>query len=439
MNYDLQNPSVSILIFALAGHNPQNESELFCNIVAQHDEFALTREIKTEGFLKYTGQRLDQKICQMTWTLAQDSHLIRLTLTQPGEHTPSSWDLLRTSIQDTADSLLENIEKDNRLAVTYLYQTTLKEDADIKELPEWFLEEVKEGDNGLTNSSAGYFGWLWILDDIDSDMQNSFGLSERRLVFLIPTSRISSIEKTLIAPLDQGIARIELYLQKGLYHWRSYLAVRAEFIKLRSDLESSIDLVLKALDLSLPYREQQEMEEIAHMMMALLKTKGHVQILRNSLENNVRNCNRHIDAIKLDSILYEQSIARLQNGMTQIDIDMRYIDATFDTVKTIREIQHDTEASRIGRSSFLLSGAAALLAAVTIFNSFLDIWDLAIGGTGLNLPNPAWRVFLGITVAINLPLAAYWWMEQRKKRALVASALVVLAILGAVIVMYGFL
>ena len=67
------------------------------------------------------------------------------------------------------------------------------------------------------------------------------------------------------------------------------------------------------------------------------------------------------------------------------------------------------------------------------FNSFLDIWSLAVGGTGFSLPPPWLRMVLGFLAAVGWPLGAYWAIERRKVPAAVALGAGLLTVVLAVV------
>ena len=124
--------------------------------------------------------------------------------------------------------------------------------------------------------------------------------------------------------------------------------------------------------------------------------------------------------MKLEAPLYLSQVQRLERWAEQIRTDLRYAEATLRTVQTIQDIERGEETMRLERSSFLLGGAAALLAGVAIFNSFLDVWNLAVADSSLHLPSPLPRVVLGLAAAVGWPLAAYWAVERRWLRAALA-------------------
>lgn len=91
------------------------------------------------------------------------------------------------------------------------------------------------------------------------------------------------------------------------------------------------------------------------------------------------------------------------------------------------------EAGRLERAGYLMGGAATLLTAFAIFNSVMDIWVLAVEGSAVKLPAPWLRVLLAIVSAVAFPMSAYWAMERRTRRAVLALSVGLLALVAAVI------
>jgi hypothetical protein len=83
-----------------------------------------------------------------------------------------------------------------------------------------------------------------------------------------------------------------------------------------------------------------------------------------------------------------------------------------------QEMQRGIENNRLQRASVMLGTAAALLAGITIFNSFLDIWSLTLEGSGWSLPPMGLRMGIGLLAGVSWPLATYWAIERRRNRVI---------------------
>jgi hypothetical protein len=192
---------------------------------------------------------------------------------------------------------------------------------------------------------------------------------------------------------------------------------------------------LRTLDFSQLHRERLELEQIAREMMVFLAFLGQAEVLLNSLKSNYRMLQERLADVGLDgenAPHYAWQVRRLERASEQIALDLSYAQATLQSVRPIQDIQRGIETMRMGRASVLLGGAAAVLAGITIFNSFLDIWDLAVKESGLEMPAPWWRATLGALAAISWPLGAYWAVERRMGRAVIALGVGVAAVILAV-------
>jgi uncharacterized protein (DUF849 family) len=159
-------------------------------------------------------------------------------------------------------------------------------------------------------------------------------------------------------------------------------------------------------------------------------------VLLNTLCNNRSAYNDHLQRVHLQTPLYDKEDEILERAVQQLESDLRNAQVVVESTTVFQDIQRGVESSRLERASFLMGASAGLLAGIFTFNSFLDIWSLALEGSGLLLP-PVWvRILLGIIAGVSLPLAATWIVARRKRPAALAIILGFSSILLAVVTTY---
>ena len=118
---------------------------------------------------------------------------------------------------------------------------------------------------------------------------------------------------------------------------------------------------------------------------------------------------------------YEKQQAWVTRQVEQIENDLQNVDVVQESVYLIQDIQRGAEASRFERASYLLGYTAALLAGISLFNSFLDIWSLVLENSPWMLPAAWLRITLSLVASVAIPLAATWLIARMKWHALIAS------------------
>jgi len=432
----LYKPGVSALFLFSVGEVGSGEAEPLCQPWEANDQLALGLEVDEPACRRYTGQAQDGTPCQLTWGLAHDTHLLRLTLSLPGTQTPAAWVKLRRLL-DEATAKARNRPDDPRpWAVTYLYHALVRAGAQETEVRVCVTDPAGLGldPDDASRADQTPYGWLWEAREGEKAAAEEVGHCwQRTLVLLTPQDRADRVRAFFLNPLTQGFARIELYLQKGKHHTRQHEVIRKALQRAGAELQDKMLAALHTADFGQLYSEQLELEEIARRLMRFLAQKAQAEILLNSLRSNLRALTDHLERVKLRTPLYARQAARLARHIEQLESDLRNTQVVSESTYAFQDIQRGVEAARLERSSVLLGGAAAVLAGVTIFNSFLDIWSLAVERSGLVLPAPWLRVGLGALAAVGWPLGAYWALERRKGRAAAALLVGFLALALAVI------
>jgi hypothetical protein len=437
----LHEPAVSMLLLFSVEDARSEEAEPLCRPWEGHDWLALELEADEPDCQRYVGQMRDGTPCRLTWGLAHDTHLLRLTLSLPGAQTPAAW----AKLQRLLDTVVERAWEDgpegpypcHPWAATRLYHALVSASTETDEVQTVVSDPAGLGldSDDAERADPTPCGWMWSMRAGWESMTAGEGARYwvRSLALLTPQDRANRVRTFYLDPLTQGFARIELYLHKGLHHARQHEATRAELEGAGIELQNAMLVALRTTDFSQLHREQQELEEIARRLMDFLAQKTQAEVLLNSLRCNLQAFTEHLERVKLESSLYAGQAARLARHIEQLESDLCNARAVSESTYVFQDIQRGVEAARLERASFLLGGAAAVLAGVAIYNSFLEIWKLVVEGSGLELPWPWLRVVLGTLAAVSWPLGAYWAVQRRKARAAVALFVGLLTVAAAVI------
>jgi hypothetical protein len=433
----LHDPAISVLYLFSVEALPLRGADALCGPWEALGQLILEREVDEPACRRYMGHAKDGTPCQLAWSLAHDTHLVRLTLSQPGAGTPAAWAELR----GLHDKLIAEVSKrpgqPRPWGVTYLYHAILPPGVQTAEAEACVTDPsglALDPDNaGLADATP--YGWLWGVLEGEKPVIAEDGAAcwQRTLALLTPQERAERTLTFFLAPLTQGFARIELYLHKGRHHAQQHEAIRGTLERSGAELQDGMLVALRTADFNQLLREQLELEEISQRLMRFLAQKTQAEILLNSLRANLQALTEHLERVRLEAHVYSGQAAYLTRHIEQLESDLSNARVVSESTYAFQDIHRQVGTSRLERASVLLGGAAAVLAGVAIFNSFLDIWNLAVEGSGLARPSPWLRAVLGAVAAIAWPLGAYWAVERRKTRAALAFVVGVLAVALAVI------
>jgi hypothetical protein len=360
--------------------------------------------------------------CAVRWIRAHDTLIQRSELSLVGPASPEVLASLRTQL----DALLEALELPPAApmpwAESHLYVGELPGGgvaAPTSELESAGLR-LPLGWSGQLEATP--FGWVWATED-ESGFRRGRPIHQRTLMLLIPEPRASRVKPVLLEPSSQGVVRIELYMQKCGHHARQYHILRSTLLDSQESLQTGMLMSLRTTDFSEVYREHRELEDLARRLMHFQSLRAQGEILHSSMQSNLESLTEHLEFVKFESVHYDDEIARLRRTIEQLQQDLHNAQIVSDSTYSLHEIQQSVQSTRMERAGFLMGGAAAVLAAVAIFNSFLDIWSLTVEGTDLALPTPGLRILLSALAAIGWSVGAYWLVERRRLRAAIALAL----------------
>ncbi len=191
---------------------------------------------------------------------------------------------------------------------------------------------------------------------------------------------------------------------------------------------------LVSADFSQIQAEPVLMEEMSRQLMRFLTQKAAVEILLNSMRTNLTLFQEHLERMKLNTASYQQESHRMTRQIEQLETDLQNAAVVQDSATAIQDIQRGAEGSRFERASYMLGYTAALLAGISLFNSFLDIWSLVVENSAFTLPPAGLRIALSLLASVAIPLAATWIITRRKLHALIASLISLVTIIAMVLV-----
>lgn len=368
----------------------------------------LAQETDRQEERSYRGALEEAVTCQMRARLAHDTLVIRCDLTLAGEHSPAEG---RERLTRHGEALLERLAENSAAApwaVTWLYHAVLVSGQTPDSAPEW----LSAFPAALLDATP--YGWFSVLRDGERQHRSGVGWWERRLLLLVPQERADKVAHYFLQPLTQGWARIERHLHKASHHARLQKeispALGQEALRLRAQMAAAVSTT----DFANLYRESRELEQVSVLLMAFLNQKAHAEMVLQSLRINLQDLTLALEEVKLDTPAYEKEKRRLSQCIEQLQSDLEYARVTTESTYAFQEMQRGIENNRLQRASVMLGTAAALLAGITIFNSFLDIWSLILQDSVWVLPPMGVRMALGLLAGVSLPLAIYWFIERRR-------------------------
>jgi len=425
-------PSLSVELFFSSKAISSEKSLIGCIHLGLPERMALAHAIDQPDQQLYVGQLEDDTRVELAGCLAHDTHLLRLMLSQDGLQNFDVWHLLEAHLQEVLESAWVQPENPYPWGSSYLYHTLLPVENISKPDLTYFPIGVRQHTFEPT-SDATPFGWLWLLSEGGETLGSRTDIWSRSIALLTPEDRSEKVTSYFLNPLTQGLSRIELYLQKSKHHARQREMVRDQLEGASLMLQDGMGQAITVGDSSQLHREHGELERISHLLLRFLTQIASLEVLLNSLQTNRLALSEHLERVKLDTPFYRNEIQHIDRHIEQLSADIRNARVVVDSTYSFQDIQRGVEASRLERASFMMGAAAALLAGVAIFNSFLDIWNLALEGSGLLRPASWLRILLGFIAGVSFPLSAAWFVQKRMVRGVAMLLLGVLSVAAAII------
>lgn len=421
----LLNPSLTVWLFFSARHLLEERPEQ-----PLVEALGLTPEEAGAETRRYRG-RTEEANVHLSAVLHHDTLLVRLALNLEGEQPASAWTRLRRAWEEA--SVHPWPEGAAPWALTCLYHALLPRgvtpDGDPQRFADLPFALPPEGGSALETTPYGWFACLGQAAQGDGAGE---GCHERTLLLLTPQERAEKVGYYFLEPFTQGLTRIELHLQKALYHaWQQPAASQA-LGRATLRLRQSMSQAVSTLDFAHLYREFRELEEVSSLLMTFLNQKAHAEMLLHSLRINLQGMAEALDEVQFHPPSYDGEQKRLTRQAEQLESDLRYAETALQSAYAFQEMQRGIENNRLQRASLMLSTAAALLAGITIFNSFLDIWALILQDSTWLLPPMGVRMAIGLLAGVSLPLATYWVIERRRAMAILWGVLGLLSFALAV-------
>ncbi len=347
---------------------------------------------------------------------AHDNLVVQLTLSLPeGEH-EQPWGILFSTFSRVIDEITQKDQHFCPWAMSRLFFGSAPSAPAGKSVIESFVEFCEQTNINQNSRppETTPFGWLWIVKDEELPGKTKKCIWRRDFLLLIPEDRYEKVKTLYTDPLNQGFTRIELYCQKCKHIARQHDEAQPEFSRTIKILQGEYLEQIRISDFKQIHSEPALMEKMSRQLMRFSAQKAAVELLLASLPNNLGSMGDHLKRVKLDTPIYSHEIAKLERQIEQIKVDLHNADVILNGTSAIQEIQRSTEGSRFERASYLLGGSAALLAGISLFNGFLDIWSLVLENTSWEMP-PAWmRISLSLITSIAISLEALWLISRKK-------------------------
>jgi len=345
------------------------------------------------------------------------------------------WETLVAAYNRILGWIIENQRKKIPWAVSRLFHTVFPPGEShryLHQTADSLSENIQPGKPTGKQEQMPY-GWFWSFEEgfIDQQRPKTW---QRDLLLITPQARAEKVDSLFLNHPHQGLIRLELYLQKCKHLARQHNSIREALNRDISLLREEMLEHLVASDFNRIHEEPRLMEKMSRQLMRFLTQKATVEILLNSLRGNQALLSEHLESVKLESPHYDEQQAWVSRQAEQIESDLRNAGVVQESVYSIQDIQRGAEASRFERASYLLGYTAALLAGISLFNSFLDIWSLVLENSPWMLPAAWLRITLSLVGSVAIPLAATWLIARRKWQALVATLVSLVTVAAMVLV-----
>jgi|GEM_PF-2286845 len=364
-----------------------------------------------------------------------DTLILQATATSLGEENDSHWKAISSAIDQITQRIGTEGKEQYPWAVSRLFYASVPAGVTGNALFDAVTPLFNENNvpTATKKPETTPFGWLWTLNDGFMQLSHTRKIWQRDLLLVIPDDRVQKVKQYFVDNLHQGFSRIELYLQKCKHLARQHESIQGELSRAITMLQQEMLEHLVTSDFSQIHTEPVLMEHMSRQLMRFLTQKAAVEILLNSLRSNLNLYTEHLERIKLDTPTYAIEKARVARQVEQIESDLHNASVIQDSAYAVQDIQRGAEASRFERASYLLGGTAALLAGISLFNSFLEIWSLALENSSWMMPAGWVRIFLSLLASISIPLAATWFISRKKLHALVSTLISLAAITAMVL------
>ena len=362
-----------------------------------------------------------------------DTLILQTMFTSNAEAQP--WESLQTAYNQILGWIIDTKQEKIPWAVSCIFHLCFPPGENHRFLHEtaYSLSEYIQPGKPPGKQEKSPYGWFWSFEDgfVDQQRQKTW---QRDLLLITPQARTETVDALFLNHPHQGLIRLELYLQKCKHLARQHNSIRETLNRDISLLREEMLEHLVASDFNRIHEEPRLMEKMSRQLMRFLTQKATVEILLNSLRSNQVLFSEHLERVKLESQHYEKQQAWITRQVEQIENDLQNVDVVQESVYLIQDIQRGAEASRFERASYLLGYTAALLAGISLFNSFLDIWSLVLENSSWMLPDAWLRITLSLVGSVAIPLAATWLIARRKWHAMIAMLVSLLTVIAMFLV-----
>jgi len=359
----------------------------------------------------------------LTGHQAHDNLILQIKLSVPGTESDQPWQYVKTVFDMIVGEINSHDPQLLPWAMSRLFYGRMPSTPPGKAIVDNYVDFCQQMNihQKQRQPDMTAFGWLWMVNDRALATFDETKAWQRDFLLIIPEERFNKVKTLYIDPLRQGFTRIELYCQKCKHLARQHEVVRSDFSLAIKTLQNEFLEQIRTSDFNEIHAEPVLMEKMSRQLMRFSAQKAAVELLLNSLRNNLSSLGEHLDRVKMDTPAYAHETAKLIRQIEQIEVDLQNANVIQESTCAIQDIQRSTEGSRFERASYLLGGSAALLAGISLFNSFLDIWSLVLDNSTWVIP-PAWvRIPLSLFASISISLAAIWLISRKKPHRLIAS------------------
>lgn len=419
----------SLLFFSIADENKQIQLHDLAQILN------LNQNKKQTQVECYQGEYQSNTCLDLMGQNAHDMLIVQVKIHLNSSNVENPWQVLTRTYRHMVEEIGAVPDPILPWAVSNLYHVCVSHSASrttLIEIARSLSEAILPSPITLEPETTP-FGWFWeIKEDFITGVADH-KIWQRDLLLIVPDDRYEAVISCFASPFRQGFSRIELYLQKCKHLSCQHENIRIDLNRAIQKLQKETVEHLNELEFGQINQESVRLEQLSQLLMRFLAQKAAVELLLNSLKGSLISFSDHLERVSLESPVYMQEKARIARQVEQVESDLHEASVIQASAYAIQDLQRSAEANRFERASYLLGGTAALLAGISLFNSFLEIWVLALESSDWMLPAVWVRVLLSLLASISIPLAASWFIGAKKIPAIVATLISTAVIIAMVL------
>jgi hypothetical protein len=371
--------------------------------------------------LSLIGDEADHKVFrgngyQLEWLTYYDTTVLRFYIREDGEFSSQKWLNQRESLNQIIQNLEIPVEVDNFLGSSIVY---------------WELVDGLEGEkDGTVPPTITKFGNLW---------QAARPMKEREIGYILHTPRTLEdiTRKNFLFAIDRGLVKIESHFHKASTEIREYDKVREELMGGAKKLDEELVTLLDTLRNEDAQRQREKLSDVTQKYMSFVEKVSLVNKLQNTLQINIDNYKDRLEILRRENDqVYKFHLKRFEISLNQISYDLNYCQSTISSVHTGLDLLRGMSSIAIQSRGVSMQAALAVVEIIFVFYYSLGAWHFIIGEEKLAAIPSMYKIMIGSSLAVFVPLGAHAYMNREWKRFAMSLVIILIAVIYAVMVTY---